>query len=41
MDAQYGALMMEPMQKTWYVFAEPGRKAGKITDQDLAEWIQM
>src|SRR5262245_19338381 len=34
MGAQYGALMVEHMQKAHDVLIEPGRKSGAITDND-------
>ena len=40
MGAQYGALMVEPMQTTWDILIGPGRKAGGITDEDLKKWSE-
>jgi len=38
MGAQYGALMVEHMQKAHDVLIEPGRKSGAITDNDAKKW---
>ena len=38
MGAQYGALMVDEMQKVWDALVQPGRKAGKITDEQISIW---
>ena len=38
MGGQYGALMVEHMQKAHDVLIEPGRKSGAITDNDAKKW---
>jgi len=38
MGAQYGALMVEHMQKAYDVLIEPGHKTGMITDADARKW---
>lgn len=38
MGRQYGALMADHMQQTWNVIVEPGRSAGKVSDDDMKTW---
>jgi len=40
MGAQYGALMIEHMQKAYDVLIEPGHKKGVITDADARKWTE-
>jgi hypothetical protein len=40
MGAQYGALMVEHMQKAYDVLIEPGHKKGMITDADARKWTE-
>jgi hypothetical protein len=38
MGVQYGALMVDHMQQTWDVIAQPDRDSGVMTDDDMATW---
>jgi len=40
MGAQYGALMVEHMEKAWDLLVAPGQKSGAITDADVQIWAE-